>query len=365
MMKRPLVTIIIPAYNVEQYIGRMLKCCIQQTYQNLEILVVNDGSVDKTKEIIKQFARTDSRIELIDIPNGGVSNARNVALAKTHGEKVFFWDADDIVSPLIVETCIEVADKYNVKSVFYGYSENGKPGLSSNVQPVFPLIISGGGIVEKVLPKYIGISFYDINRWAAKGGSLRDNKESSACWHTMFDVSTIQNNNIRFNKNLSLGEDTIFLNTYLIYEKSICHIDNVFYDYIERKDGANQSHLHDVRKRINDKIKLIDARKELDTLSRRIRNKGIDKFSKGTNVLSIIEIAVRLSLDSSLTTKDKHDLFKQFISHPIVGKSLEQLILPNSTTRTIPLRILKLRNGWLLFWLIQLVPQRFLKKIII
>lgn len=140
----PLVSIIIPAYNTEPYIGRMLECVANQTYKKLEILVVNDGSTDRTKDVIQLFAERDDRIKLIDIPNGGVSNARNVALNIMKGEKVFLWDSDDVVSPYTVETCLNVANDYNVKSVFYGYTDNPEQVKNATETAVRPKLFRGG-----------------------------------------------------------------------------------------------------------------------------------------------------------------------------------------------------------------------------
>ena len=93
----PLVSVIIPAYNTEEYIGEMLNCTIQQTYKNIEIIVIDDGSTDGTKDIVKKIQKTDNRIILIENNRGGVSKARNTGIEKAHGEKFFFWDSDDII----------------------------------------------------------------------------------------------------------------------------------------------------------------------------------------------------------------------------------------------------------------------------
>ena len=89
-MKNILVSIIIPAYNTSAYIGPMLQSVINQSFRNLEIIVVNDGSKDNTLEIVESYAKKDKRFTVVDIPNGGVSNARNIGIKKCHGDKNFF-----------------------------------------------------------------------------------------------------------------------------------------------------------------------------------------------------------------------------------------------------------------------------------
>lgn len=95
--KIPLVSIIVPAYNVEKYLSRCLKSLIQQTYSNLEIIVVNDGSTDKTGDIAEKFRATDQRIKVIHQKNGGLSNARNNGLKNVNGAYISFVDSDDYV----------------------------------------------------------------------------------------------------------------------------------------------------------------------------------------------------------------------------------------------------------------------------
>ncbi|BAT55521.1 glycosyl transferase family 2 [Nostoc sp. NIES-3756] len=103
----PLVSVIIPAYNAEKYIYETLKSVINQTYKNLEILVVNDGSQDRTKEIVKAIAQQDHRIKLLEQANSGVAAARNLAIAKSQGEFIAPIDADDIWYPENLEKQVQ------------------------------------------------------------------------------------------------------------------------------------------------------------------------------------------------------------------------------------------------------------------
>ena len=108
MENSPLVSVIIAAYNAEQFIARTLSSVIEQTYKNLEILVVDDGSKDRTVEIVEQFATKDSRINLLRQPNSRVAKARNLAIKNAKGEYIAPVDADDIWHPQKIEKQIEV-----------------------------------------------------------------------------------------------------------------------------------------------------------------------------------------------------------------------------------------------------------------
>jgi len=103
----PLVSIIIPAYNAERFIGETLRSVLLQTYQNIEIVVVDDGSTDDTATIVRQFTEQDQRIILIQQPNAGVAAARNCAIKNSHGEFVAPIDSDDLWYPHKIEKQVE------------------------------------------------------------------------------------------------------------------------------------------------------------------------------------------------------------------------------------------------------------------
>lgn len=99
----PLVSVIVPAYNAEKFIGETLNSALSQTYSNIEILVVDDGSQDRTSEVVKAFVQKDERVILLQQANAGVAAARNLAIQKSRGEYIAPLDADDIWYPQKLE----------------------------------------------------------------------------------------------------------------------------------------------------------------------------------------------------------------------------------------------------------------------
>lgn len=112
--KFPLVSVIVPVYNVEKYLARCLDSIVEQTYQNLEIILINDGSTDGSGEICRQYAERDSRIRLFHQENRGQSVARNVGLDNMTGEYIVFVDSDDYISPQFVEILLVALLRSNV-----------------------------------------------------------------------------------------------------------------------------------------------------------------------------------------------------------------------------------------------------------
>lgn len=119
----PLVTLIIPAYNCENYIEQTLQSVINQTYRNIEILLVDDGSTDTTGKICDVYSKKDERVVVYHKENGGQASARNLALADAKGEYLAFADSDDILALNYIETLINLAIKYNSDFVQCGYSK--------------------------------------------------------------------------------------------------------------------------------------------------------------------------------------------------------------------------------------------------
>ena len=122
-MKQPWISVIIPVYGVEKYIAQCLESIINQTYKNLEIIVVNDGTKDRSAEIAKEYAAKDSRIKVYDFKNGGLSVARNRGLEIATGDYISYIDSDDWLDTKMYETLLEAAMKNDADMVKCGIIE--------------------------------------------------------------------------------------------------------------------------------------------------------------------------------------------------------------------------------------------------
>lgn len=115
-MTNPLISVIVPVYNVEKYLPRCVDSILGQTYANLEIILVDDGSPDSSGAICDEYAAKDRRIKIIHKKNGGLSDARNVAIDIAKGEYITFVDSDDYVASDYVETLYRLIEKYRCKA---------------------------------------------------------------------------------------------------------------------------------------------------------------------------------------------------------------------------------------------------------
>ena len=185
-MNNPLVTVIIPLYNASQYIEQCIQSVREQTYTNLEIVVVNDGSTDNSREIAEEKAYEDSRIVIINQKNGGVSMARNAGIAVSHGDYICFVDSDDYLDVNCINGLMQHTDQQQmVVCNYYEVIDNS----------FFEQII-----IDTSKP---GESKSDLLK-------IFQNNCYWSPWGKLYHASLIKNNGIRFKKNCSLGEDLLF-----------------------------------------------------------------------------------------------------------------------------------------------------------
>lgn len=189
-----LVSIIIPVYNAELYIEECLDSLINQSYKNIEIIVVNDGSEDKSKNIIENKRNIDSRIKLINKNNTGVSDTRNIALNAAKGKYVAFCDADDVVHKKCIETLVDII-RYNKSDM---------------------------AIIDFTRDyACFGESDYEIKALNKNEACCLILNENGYLWNKLFKRDIIINNNITFDMEISVCEDQLFIVEYIKYINKI------------------------------------------------------------------------------------------------------------------------------------------------
>ena len=114
-MAKPNISIIVPVYNIEEYLPRCIESILNQTYNNLELILVDDGSKDKSGEICDAYAKKDNRVVVLHKENGGSSSARNAGIAIAKGEYLGFVDSDDYIEPDMYEKMVAVIEKTGCK----------------------------------------------------------------------------------------------------------------------------------------------------------------------------------------------------------------------------------------------------------
>ena len=127
------LSIIVSIYNIENYIEKCLDSLIDNNMKNMEIICINDGSTDKSKDILEKYIEKDSRIKVVTKENGGISSARNKGIECAKGEYIFFVDGDDYVSKLMCEKLIKILNCSKVETLFMGYYRVNWDGEIKNI----------------------------------------------------------------------------------------------------------------------------------------------------------------------------------------------------------------------------------------
>lgn len=221
-MKKGMISVIVPVYNVEDYLGECLESILNQSYKNLEIIIVNDGSTDNSKEVILEYKRNYPNISVIDQQNKGLSEARNTGLRNAKGEYISFIDSDDKIAWDTYEKCIDRFNKYNVDVVQFGML------LFDERKKEEDIVV---GCEESVLGhehfKYIVNNY--INSWAY----------FSACCHVYKRNSLIEDE-LYFVPKL-ISEDMDFWIRIIMKNPKISVINKAFYMYRQRSGSISKT----------------------------------------------------------------------------------------------------------------------------
>lgn len=220
----------------------------------------------------------------------------------------------------------------------------------------------GGVIVNEVIPYFLGHSYNDINEWLEGKKSLREGKEHTALWRIMLDASTVQKNNLQFDCRLTLGEDTKFINSYLLKEQSLGVLERTLYYLTIREGSANITSNGNPELMTHNKLKLIDARKEID-LAAKAKGYDVHKYWEGTMVLSAVQLAIRLSHDSQKSRKKSKKIYMDYVNNSDVSQAIHQY-KPSIRIKSIPFLMLKLNMENILFSICGIIPNAIVKKFI-
>ena len=206
----PKVSVIVPVYKAEQYLHQCIDSILSQSFTDWELILVDDGSPDRSGAICDEYAQKDTRIQVIHKENGGVSSARNVALGRITGEWLTFVDSDDCLYPNALQRWFEVAEQNNLDLIQCYFNREYKEGQVE-------------GEATEVLT----------------AAQYADSENYLTCaWGTLFKTSIVEEHILRFDEKVRLGEDQIFLLNYMQLCTRIQRIGDVLYFYRNNEQSA-------------------------------------------------------------------------------------------------------------------------------
>lgn len=222
------VSIIVPAYNAENYIDKCLNSLINQTMKDIEIIVINDGSTDKTLSILNKYK---DKIILINQNNKGIGASRNIGIGKSNGEYIVFVDSDDFVNDNMCEECYQYAKNNNLDLLIFNYLEiNEEDNTTRNND-----FIEDFGITN-----------------------IKENKElltkiNTSPWNKLYKREFLIKSKVRFPENVKY-EDFPFVELVLEKAKTIGYLKDRYYNYLIRKKSETTT----IDKKVYDIFKVLD-----------------------------------------------------------------------------------------------------------
>lgn len=231
------ISIIVPVYNVEKYIKRCLDSLINQTYKNLEIICIDDGSTDQSGEICDKYALKDKRIRVFHKKNSGVSSTKNLGLDVFQGDYVGFVDSDDFVEPTMYEILLRDILLNDVDISVVNYSKE-----SENYQN----IMKNKKKIKNTIKKRDDILYYAFRRDTYMSfAAYLCNKLFSSSFFKRKSEGGLE---IRFDENMSIGEDVYFFSQCSLNAFNGAFYNDIFlYHYWQRSDSVMHSKNHEIK----------------------------------------------------------------------------------------------------------------------
>lgn len=284
------VSIIIPVYNSQELIERAIRSCLEQTFANIEIIIINDGSADRTKDVLQHFKDLNN-VVILNKDNEGVAKARNDGLRLASGKYVIFLEADDYLGKDAAELMVNAIIKDQTD-----------------------MVVSAFNIIKTdIVPLYVK-SKYDKNKFPIDNFFL-DNIVSSP-WAKLFKMEIINNNNICF-ENLEIMEDGVFNVDYMQYVSKLTLIHEPLYTYIKGAEGLSSN---------ISEIKCRNIMNALDIQKRKYINHCVDKkIGVDTDIIDvrILRLGVLFPLNSKSNCSVLRSKLKQYsLSRVFLNKHL-------------------------------------------
>lgn len=269
MEQNSLISVIIPAYNVKDYLDRCMDTVLKQTYKNIEIFLVDDGSTDDTGKLCDKYAEKDSRVKVIHKKNGGVSRARNAALDMITGEYICFVDSDDYTSLEMFEKLISAVKENDCDIAICGkYIEDDGQISIEGPKVDQMLIFDNDGAIDRLIEDKI------INNYP---------------WDKIYKKYLFDN--IRFPEGRNY-EDVAIMHKVFYKAKKICRIPECLY-YYQKRSGSISDHLTDKRKWYRNCLDMLTAKIERYMFLRK-RKKEILTQKCMASIIPTIYEAIRL-----------------------------------------------------------------------
>lgn len=290
------ISVLMPIYNTEQYLRQALNSAVNQTMKNIEIICVNDGSTDSTKNILDEYASKDKRIKIVNKKNTGYGNTMNIAIEKSQGEYLTILEPDDFIELTMCDDLYNIAMKYDLDVVksnqYHHYNDNKKDKF---------IDFYDGFVYKKVFCPQNEIVFFTAG---------------ISTVGTLYKRSFIMNNNIRYTETPRAAfQDTAFNFKVSFYAKKMMIVPEAYYHY--RQDNDNSS-----RNQRNNTFSIADEYNEIEAFIN--RNCYVNK-----EILKVIKVTKYRSYSwwNERSTPEMKKIFHEYFKAEVLKDNLRGLLV--------------------------------------
>lgn len=329
---KELVTVVIPVYGVEKYLDRCVNSVVNQSYHNLEILLIDDGSPDRCPEMCDEWARKDLRIRVIHKENAGLGMARNTGIEQATGDYICFFDSDDYIHNDTIENALRLAQDQQVEVVMFGSHDVDIDGrITATFAPATEMTcFRGASVRERFLPDLIDPRHRDAN--------YTELMMSACC--CLFDMKLIRQTQFRFvSERQNISEDSYSLIWLYRYVESVALLPEAKYYYCKNAASLTQSYRPDRFEKVNafgrDTMEMAKALGYTDTVL--VRIKGL--------YLSFIIAAIKQTVSADLKWSQKRKSIATLLREPLLREVLQDPAC-RYRSRTRQLMLAAMRSGW-------------------
>ncbi len=302
----PKFSIIVPIYNVEKYVNKCVDSILAQSYEDFELILVDDGSTDGCPEICDLYQKSDTRVKVIHKENGGLSSARNAGLDKATGEFVWFVDGDDCVNPKSLEILLKYT-KYSCDIIKIGnthYEENEFPDFQKR---------------SSRFSHFVGLA--DKKAVCKLAEHACSTQLLTYVWRNIFRLSFLKENSLRFEENLCYAEDSAFDMKSFLLADGIYFADDILYGYCNRKNSISKNRSKDFDIDVLVNFTLYDKLRD-EEYEKHCQFKS-DEYYKDAGIFIIKTTYIYALLNRLYMSRQKNSflLFKKISSSPLIKKA--------------------------------------------
>lgn len=336
------MSIIVPIYNAEKYLEYCLKSIEKQTLKNIEVLLINDGSTDRSKKICEKICKQDNRFKLINKDNSGVSDSRNIGIKQAKAEYIMFVDADDWIEEKAAEISYNNIKKYKADICQFNYYFNSKDKETKREE--FSQYIK-----EKNNNSYETLQCNVISYTYLKKNNIENFGRIRACWGKVFSKRFLEKNNLFFDISMTIHEDTEFLMRALKRMNKIIFVNEFLYHYRQNENSVTKS--FDAKK-WDKNIKVlqkIDKYRE-SAIDKKIMNDCIDILAFEL-LTSYLQYDI-FNKNKKLKYKERKEELKKVISTEMYINILKNLKLKELTKNQKIIYLLMKSNCYILIYVL-------------